>query len=149
VEGVVALDHHRGARQRSVHVAEVELHVFGYVAAPLALVDARLFAFERFCWIEERVQHLVLDVDELHGGDGRVLVHRCNGGHLVTDEPHPVHRQSRLVRRPGDHAVARGEVPPGDHRVHAVQRLGEGGVDGDDPRVCVGAAQCAAVQHSR
>ena len=96
-----------------------------------------------------RRQHLVFHLDELFGLFQRVPV---LGGDERDGVPQimgqPAHRdEGVLVMLQVADLVFAGDVLSGEHRGHAGQRLGGGGVDGQHPGAGVLAAQRAAVQH--
>ena len=149
VEGVVALEDDLGSLEGAIDLAELQLDVLGDVVALLALVDRRLVALQGLLGVEVGVQDLVLHVDQAEGAAGGVLVDGRDGGDLVPDEADLVDGERRLVGRPRDHAVARGQVRSGDHRMDPREVLRALRVDRDDARVGVGAAQRLRVQHAR
>ena len=122
------------------------------VRAPLEVVtDQGRVRIERAPDVDQRREHVVLDVDQLQGVPGRVVVVRDDDGHLLALEAHLVRGEDGLhVRRQGRHPgqVLRGEVGTGDHGAHlgVCQRLAC--VDGDDPAVCDRRAQDRGVQHA-
>ena len=151
LEEVVALDYKIRPLESVIHIAECEFDRLCDVAVPALfarLVDERAIGGDRLVRIEVGGQLLVLDVDQREGRVGGVLVDRRDRGHPVAHVADLVDAQRILVRRPGDDAVGGGHVPARHHSVHAFERLGPGGIDGDDAGVGVRAAQDLAVQHS-
>jgi hypothetical protein len=90
-------------------------------------------------------QHLVLDLDQVERllGDGQLVGghrgHRLAHEHRAVDREHRVGARGRLLLQMRD-------VPGGEHRADARQRLGRAHVDRDDPGVRVWAAQQLGVE---
>ena len=112
VELVVAVHHEVRALPGALDVTELQLDVLGDVVVLAVGVDLGLVPLEGLARIHVGVELLVLDVDELEGRVGRVLVHRGHGRDLVADEADLVHGQRGLVRGPRNDAVLDRQVLP-------------------------------------
>ena len=146
----------RGAGERAVDVARLELDVREVVVAQLLVQDGRARR-ERGLGVEHRRQRLVLDVDQL----GRVLGERArardDGGDGLADEAHAVEREhvpraglGLRPRRDGRRERRQvAQVLAADDERDAVERARPRAVDRDDPRVRVRAAAEGDVQRAR
>lgn len=120
--------------------------------AGLVVANQRRAGVKRLTGVDDRRQRVVLDVDQCQRVVGRVLVGRDHERDLLALEAHLVAREHRLGvvgdrrhPRQSERLEVLGRDHGGDVRVR--ERLG--GVDRDDPSVCVGAAEHRAVDHSR
>ena len=131
--------------------AEGTRHVRGVRRVHERLVIARRLV------VDHRRQSLVVDVDELGGVFGHVLIARHDEGNRITDEARFVvgHRRSRRV---GDVLAHRRvpllvdpgiEVGRGEDGAHPGQRQGRGRVDAADPRPCERTPDEGRVHHAR
>ena len=116
----------------------------------LVVPDHRRVRVERLAGVDDRGQRVVLDVDQGQRVTRRVAVLGDHERDLLALEADLVAGQHglRVVgerRHPGE--AERLEVLGGDHPVHLRVRERAGGVDRDDPRVRVRAAQHGAVEH--
>ncbi len=146
------LAHEGGGREGGLHVAELERHVLVDVGPVPVLVDAHLGVGERLLDRHQGAQRLVVDLDQLRGALGRLLVHRRHRGQRVAHHADLGAAERLLVLRHGEDAELHGrKVVPRDDRVHAWQLPGPRGVDPGDEGVRVRAAQelgkCHAGQH--
>ena len=120
--------------------------------AGLVVADQRRVGVERLARVDHRRQRVVLDVDQRQRVVGGVLVDRDDERDLLALEAHLVAGQHGL-RVVGDRRHPREperlEVLGGDDGGDARVRERARGVDRDDPRVRVGAAQHLAVDHPR
>ena len=120
--------------------------------AGLVVADQRRVGVERLARVDDRRQRLVLDVDQRQRVVGRVLVGRDHERDLLALEADLVAREHGL-RVVGDRRhprqAERLEVLGGDDRGDVRVRERRRGVDRDDPRVRVRAAQHRAVDHPR
>ena len=120
--------------------------------AGLVVADQRRVVVERLAGVDHRGQRLVLDVDQRQRVVGRVLVGRDHERDLLALEADLVAREHGL-RVVGDRRhprqAERLEVLGGDHRGDVGVRERLRGVDRDDLRVGVRAAQHRAVDHAR
>ena len=146
----------RGARERPVDVARLELDVREVVVAQLVVQQLRP---RRECLlrVEHRRQRVILDVDQL----GRVLGdgarRRDDGGDRLAHETHAVEREhvagaglglrSRRDRCREGRQVA--QVLAADDQGDPVEGARPRDVDRDDPSVGVGAAAEGDVQRAR
>ena len=114
---VLVLDHHLAVFQRSVEVAEFEVHVLRDVAVLGPLVHLPLRMLERLVDAGHRRQDLVLDPDltqrllGLKLGVGR---HRRD---RVPDVARLLFAQRLFVLCPRNDSVVLGKILAGDHRV--------------------------------
>ena len=120
--------------------------------ARLVVADQRRVGVERLAGVDDRRQRLVLDVDQLERVVRRVLVGRDHERDLLALEADLVAREHglRVVgdrRHPGE--PERLEVLGGDDSGDVGVRERPRGVDRDDARVRVRAAQHRAVDHPR
>ncbi len=122
------------------------------VGTPFEIVpDHRGAGVEGVPGVDDRVEGLVLDVDQLQGVARRVGVLRHHERDLLPLEAHLVRGQHGLrVLRQRGHP---GQVQPrqglaGDDRPDLRMRLSRARVDGDDAGVGMRAAQDGAVQHA-
>ena len=120
--------------------------------AGLVVADQRRVGVERLARVDDRRQRLVLDVDQRQRVVGGVLVGRDHERDLLALEAHLVARQHGL-RVVGDRRHPREperlEVLGGDDGGDVRVRERARGVDRDDLRVRVRAAQDLAVDHPR
>ncbi len=86
--------------------------------------------------VENRVENVVLDLDELGRPFGGALVSGHDGRHLLADEPDPVGGEGRSVLH--IQAEAEGEVRSRHHLDHTGDRRRFRRVDAHDPGVGVG-----------
>ena len=124
-----------------------------------ALVDDRRVFRHRVLHVHHRLEHLVLDLDEVEGVLGDVGVVRGDGGHgvaaverLVGGEDvveHPARAGGLAFAHEQLGVVLPREVLVRDDRRHARQRRGLRRVDRDNARVRVRAAQHPAVEQPR
>ena len=163
-EGVGALDHDRRPRGRLLEIPGVDQMAVADVAAALAelaeaveepdlraaLVQRRRLRRERLLDRAEHRQQLVGDLDRAHRRLRRRLVRGGDGSHRLAREAHAVDRDDRAIL---DRMAVIGldvvEVGGGEDRGHPLHRERRGGVDGEDPRMRVRAAQDLAVEHPR
>ena len=120
--------------------------------AGLVVADQRRVIVERLAGVHHGRQRLVLHVDQRERIVGGVLVGGDHERHLLALEAHLVARQHGLGvvgdrGHPGQ--PERLEVLGGDHGGHVGMRQRPRGVDRDDLRVGVRAAQQRAVDHAR
>ena len=120
--------------------------------AGLVVADQRRVGVERLAGVDDRRQRLVLDVDQLQRVVGRVLVGRDHERDLLALEADLVAGEHGLGvvgdrRHPGQ--AERLEVLGGDHGGDVGMGQRGRGVDRDDARVGVRAAQHGAVHHPR
>ena len=152
----VAADDRVGLGERpvgGVRVAGLPRRAGEVVAlAGLVVADQRRVVVERLARVDHGGQRLVLDVDERQRVVGRVLVGRDDEGDLLALEADLVARQHGLGvvgDRRHPRQAERLEVLGGDDRGDVRVRQRPGGVDRDDLRVGVRAAQQRAVDHAR
>ena len=156
--GVVgAVQHDVAVGQHGLHVA-VAVHLAGHqVAAVVAAHRAgRVPVLLRVdqdgvvlggAEIQHRLQHLVFDLDQLHGAQGCLLGLGGDDGHRVARKPHmPVQDQPVIGGRlrvglPRDGKPLFGHVLPGVHRHDAGHLQSKRGVDLLHDGVGVGRAQ--------
>ena len=158
--GEGALDHDLGLLEAFRDVALLDFELAGDVGdlalELVELVQDRRIGLERVIDLDHPGQHFVIDLDQRagfgcdrlgSGGDGRDGVageQRLLARHHVA--AHPAHvldaEHDRLVEREID------DVLRGDHRLHAGQRFGLGGVDAPDARMRMRAAQYLAPDHA-
>ena len=100
-----------GGGEAGVDVAERELDLLGDVRAPRLVVDLDVLALERVLDGEDRLERLVLDVDQRERLVRGVLVERRDGGDRLADVAHLVDRERVLVLRPRDDAVSSRACP--------------------------------------
>ena len=98
--------------------------------------------------VEHRMQLLVLNVDEFQGFVGYILGLGGDGGHRLSDEPHPVLGQGWNVPQAASVENAL-NVGSRQHGVDSRQDSGLGGVDAGDLGVRIGTPQNLAPQGSR
>jgi hypothetical protein len=111
-------------------------------------VDARGVLVERFVGRQDRGQFLVLDPDVVERIARDLLADGGDGGHLFAGEADRAFGQdAALLVMHAPHRARR--VGPGQHRLDARQRQRRRGIDGDDARMRIGAAQHRCVQHAR
>ena len=134
---------------RLVHLAELEVDVLGDVADLRLLVDLDLRMLESVLGREHRRKDLVVDLDERQRLVRRPLVDRRDTGDGVSDMAHLLHRQRRLVLRPGNDAVLCRQLRADQRRHHARMRQRGAEVDPADAGVCVRGAEDLRVQHPR
>ena len=120
--------------------------------AGLVVSDQRGVFVERLARVDDRRQRVVLDVDQRERVVGRVLVGRDHERDLLALEANLVAGEDglRVVgdrRHPGQ--AERLEVLGRDDRGDVGMRQSGGGVDREDARVRVRAAQHGAVHHAR
>ncbi len=118
----------------------------------LVVADQRRVGVERLAGVHDRRQRLVLDVDQLQGVVGRVLVGRDDERDLLALEAHLVageHGLGVVGDRRHPRQAQRLEVLGGDDRGDVGMRERLGRVDRDDARVRIRAAQDGAVHHAR
>ena len=108
---------------------------------------------QRFLGIHHRGQRLVLDLDQVARVLGDVAILGRHRRHRLADVAHPVvgdrgleHRRARPCRQ---RIADLGRIGAGHHAKHAGESGGLAHVDGDDPRVGMGAAQHGGVRHLR
>src|ERR1700719_1498323 len=113
-----------------------------------AVVSESLLGFD------DRFERLVLDLNEFSGIVGEAWRFRDYGGDgltLVKGFPHghgEVANFLSLVGTDFDEGLGlRGNFLSGDRAHYAGQRLGNGGVDADDTRVCIWRAHKAEIKH--
>ena len=120
------------------------------VLPSLSLANHGRVGVERLLGVDDRRQHLVLDVDQLERVTCRVTVVGDDERHLLTVEAHLVGGEHglRVVRhRRHPRQAERVEHGAGDHGVHLGMSFRPRRVDRDDLGVGVRAAQQRAVQH--
>ena len=152
----VALDDRVGLGERPVGgllVAGLPGRAREVVAlAGLVVADQRRVGIERLARVDDRGQRVVLDVDQLQRVVGRVLVGRDHECDLLALEAHLVAGQHGL-RVVGDRGhpgqPERLEILGRDDGGDVGMRQCLGGVDREDARVGVRAAQDGAVHHAR
>ena len=145
LDGIRVLDHDIRFREPGPRIAEFVQKVADHVAFRVDLLGTgRQRLFRR----ENRRQQLIAHLHQVTGRFGRL-------GGLGGDRDDRLAREADLLdrkhggvlcQRPG-HAPLRRDVGPGQNRHHPRRRLGFAGVDGEDPRVGMLAANEAAVQH--
>jgi hypothetical protein len=111
------------------------------------LVDDGRIGQKRLFGIEDGRQLLVIDLDELQGLAGVVVVHGRYGGHLVADVPHLIAGEEGFIEDP----LAEGDVGKVFARydqLDAIHLLGFGSVDVQDARVGMRASQNPSRQAS-
>ncbi|MDF2731789.1 MAG: hypothetical protein K0S92_414 [Desertimonas sp.] len=123
------------------------------VGAPVDLVaHERGVGIEGLAGVDHRRQCFVLDVDQLQRVACRVPILGDDEGDLLAliadlvGGQHGLH-VGRQRRHPGEAQTF--EHLTGDHGAHLGVRLGRRRVDGDDPRMGVGAAEDRPVEHAR
>ena len=123
----------------------------GLADARRLLVDEGSAVRQRLAGVEDRGQLLVLDFDQVERFLGAVRVDRGHGRHRLTDEPHLVEGERRLVAEDGTEIGEDAgflDVVAGQDGRDARHLLGARRVDADDTRVGGGAAQKLGVEHS-
>ena len=138
-----------GRREPGLEVAEREVDLLEDVRAPRLLVDLDVLALERLLDGEDRLERLVVDVDQRQRLVRGVLVERGDGGDGLADVAHLVDRERRLVLRRRHDPHLLGHVRAGDDRDHAGMRQRAGDVEALDARVRLRRSQQAPVQHAR
>ena len=134
----------------SVGLGEPLLHVASLEGERLAAHEVAAFVYRRRArehrlhGIGDKRQRLIAHFDQPQRLLRGVLVYGGNRGHLVADVPH-FSVQDRQVG--GDAAV--GHVERCQYCVHAGMPGRRGGIDREDARVRVRAAQNLAMQHPR
>ena len=116
------------------------------------VTDQRRLRVERMAYVDDRLEHVVLDVDQLERVPGGIPVLGDDEGDLLALEPDLVRGQHRLdVAREGRHPreAALGEHRAGDDGLDLRVRLGGGGVDADQPGVGHRRAEHGEVEHPR
>ena len=139
----------RGPGHRLVDLAELQMDVLGDVPDLRPLVDLDLRMLERVLGREHRRQHFVVHLHQPQRLVRRPLVDGGDAGHGIADVAHFLHRERRLVLRPGDDAVLERQLGADQRRHHAGQRLGGARIDAADPRVRVRGPEDLRVQHPR
>ena len=131
-------------RPRRVGVAAADALVAQHVAPRVDRRGRGVRGAER---VGERRQRLVLDADRLEGAPTGLRMVGGDGGDRLPDVSHHVAREDGLVGV--DEAVGgqSGHVVGGEDARHAVDRQCRRDVDGDDPRVRMGAAQRRSPEH--
>ncbi len=140
--------HQVGFGEPLLHVAELEVDQLVEIAAVAVVVDAGLRMGQRVLGRGDRAQRLVLWPDQIERRGGRLFAGRGDGSHGVADEAHLVEAERVLILRHGKDSERDRQVLPGEHGDHAVQAFSRAGVDADDLRVGLGAAEQLAVQHA-
>ena len=153
------VDHDIAALQHSVHIAaagflmraEVALVVgtHGTQALPVVFGMDKHGVILRRVEIQHRLQHLVLDLDELHRlFDGFFVLARQNGDNVVHKTHMAVQHQTVIGAGFGVRLAGLGvaasvlvNILPGKHRFHTRHQHGTGGVDAFDISVRMGRAQ--------
>ena len=145
----------RGSRESPVDVTRLELDVREVVAAVL-LVEERRVRLERPLRIDDRVERLVLDLDELAAVLGDVAGRGDHGGDGLADVANAVDWQQRAVpfprlrpRRAGDDLGHSLEVAGRDDGGDPVERPRLRRANTKDVRVRVRAADERNVEHPR
>ena len=138
------------AGERRLDVAELQRHGLVDVRPVAVLVDAHVRVRQRFLDGHQRLERLVLDLDQARGPLGRLLVHRGDGRDRVAHHPDLLDAERFLVLGDRQDAELDGrQVVPRDDGVDAGQRGRARGVDALDERVRVRAPQELAVGHPR
>ena len=144
------LPHQRGRREGRLHVAELERHVLVNVRSVAVLVDPHLGMGERLLDRHQRAQRLIVDLDQLRGSLGCLLVHRRHRGDRVAHHADLGAAEGLLVLGHGEDAeLHRGQVGPRDDRVHPRHLPGPRGIDARDEGVRAGAAEELGEGHAR
>jgi len=133
----------------ALEIAKRKVDLFEHVGALRLVVDLDVLALEGFLDREDRLEVLVLDLDERERIERRVLIERRHGRDGLADVPNAIHRE-------------RGLVLSGRHDPHLLGHVGTGhdrddpgiceralGIDPKDPGVRTRRPQKAPVQHSR
>jgi hypothetical protein len=121
----------------------------------LLVVDARRVLVHRALGVEERRQHLVLDLDRLARLLRQLGILGRHHRHAVADEAHLAVEHHGVVRRrfgpalPGRGVGHARHVLVREHAGDAWHRAGARRVDAHDPRVRVGRVQDARVEQRR
>src|SRR3990170_4524422 len=130
------------------YVAEVLVYLYADVALVLRVYLGLIF-IHRPERVQNRRQHLVFDVDQSERLDGGLLVHRGHGCNLVADLEHFFDgKYGLVVAGRGDAVKGRWDVLRRNDGLDARELLRLGGIDAEDPRVGVGAAQDLADEHA-
>ena len=139
-----------GGGEGRLHVAELEGDGLVDVGAVAVLVDAHVLVAQRLLDGHEGLERLVVDLDQLGGALGRLLVHRGHRGHRVADHPDLLDAECLFILRHGQDAELHArQVVPGDDGVDAGQRGSPGGVYPFNKRMGVRAAEQLAVGEAR
>ncbi len=152
---ILALHNGRAVPPGIIRVALANFEVIGDVGARLRedegddfvvtqiRVNQRCVRASAKFWIEDRLQLLVLHLDEIHCLLGYFFADGGHTRHRVTHVAHPVTAKDMAVSQiKADEAR---EILSGDDCLDAGQRLGLAGVNGFDDCVGMGAALDACV----
>ena len=137
-----------GERRPAGDVAPPARHVEGALIGVRLLVDDRRVGPHGLDGVEDGGEHFVLDLDEREGLLGGVRVHGGDRGDLVPQVADLLGLEETGVVD-GDPEPDRGNVPGGHDSTDAGQAPGLFGVDVQDPRVRVAAAEDGPVEHVR
>ena len=130
-----------------LQVPELQVHQLVQVPAVGVVVELRGGLRHRLLHVPDRLERLVLHLDQLAGRQGRVLVHRRHRGDRVSDEADDLRAERVLVLGHREDPERRRQVLPGDHRVHSGQRLRLRRIQSSDPGVRVRAPEHLREQH--
>ncbi len=146
LEAVLA--HEVGLGEAGLDVAEIHVELPADVAGPI-VVHERCCVGDCLVDAEDAGERLVIDPDALAGFLGGGLVDGADGDDCFADEAHLLHGQRRLLARLGHPAPGEAaEVAPGQHTPDAFHRERRSGVDVQDPRMRMRAAQELDPQHA-
>ena len=130
------------------HVVDVRLRLRQSFVAGQLRVERRRAWLHCHVGIKDRVQLLVLRVDEQQCFLRSLLTIRGHRRHLLADEAHHIPGKHRHVPQPPAHQRVR-QVGAGNDRMHPWHSLGSRRVDADNPRMRKGRAQRLAPEHPR
>jgi hypothetical protein len=119
------------------------------IAFVAVVVDPRLRALQAVFGLGKRVEHVVLDVNQIQGRGGGLFVAGDDGGHWIADEAHALAAQRMLVLAHRQNPVGDREVVTGEHQMHAVESPCAGHVEGANAPVRNGRPEQTAVYCAR
>src|SRR5947209_11297781 len=113
--------HEVGLAEALVNVSELKVDQLVYVAVVAVSVYARLVGLDGLLDARDGRKLLVLDLDEVHRVEGRVLVQGGDRGDGVADEANLVGAERVLVLADGEDAVRYRQILSGDDGENAGQ----------------------------
>ena len=146
-EPVVA--HMVGARKARIEVAEREVNLFEDVRTATLFMDLHVLALERLLDGEDRLEVVVLDIDQREGLERRVLIDRRDSRDGLADVSDAIDGEGGLVLRRRHDPHLLGHVRPGHNGNDPGMREGAGNVDPADARVRPGRTQETSIEHPR
>ena len=130
-------------------IAERKVDLLEDVGALGLVMDLHVVPFECLLDREDRLEVLVVDLDERERIERRVLIERRHGRDGLADVPHAIHRERGLVLSGRHDPHLLGHVGTGHDRHDAGVSERAAGVHAANARVRTRRSQKAAVQHPR